>query len=84
MLEIFACTCIIIITFLFLIFYRQKRTIVVPSTKWKHGNLKVTIVYVTEHRVYFEPANSYCIGSMDLEEFVTYFEEDIECLQQSE
>ena len=43
---------------------------------------KLHIVYVTMDRVYFEPANSYCIGSMDLEEFVTYFEEDVECSQQ--
>lgn len=82
MLEIFVCIIIVIITFLFLHFTCPKKPILVPSTKWKHGNLKVTIIYVTMNRVYFEPADSYCIGSMDLEEFVTYFEEDIECSQQ--
>ena len=82
MLEIIVGICAGFLTFLFLHFTCPKKPILVPTTKCKHGNLKVTIVYVTMDRVYFEPANSYCIGSMDLEEFVTYFEEDVECSQQ--
>lgn len=63
--------------FLLLFFFRQKRKVFIPSTKWKSGNLKVTILYVGEDRVYFRNDDDmYFTASMPIDDFITEFEPD--------
>lgn len=63
--------------FLLLFFFHQKRKVFIPSTKWKSGNLKVTILYVGENRVYFRSDDDmYFTASMPIDDFVTEFEPD--------
>ena len=66
---------IIFLVFLFLYLSRPKQKIIVPSTKWRNGNLKVTVLYIDKERVYFITEEE-CICSLYIEDFSTYFVED--------
>lgn len=67
--------CFIFLVFLFLYLSRPKQKLVIPSTKWRNGNLRVTVLYIDKERVYFITENE-CICSLYIEDFVTYFVED--------
>lgn len=65
--------CLIILLFLYL--SRPKQKIIVPSTKWRKGNLKVTVLYIDKERVYFQTEDE-CICSLYIKDFATYFVEE--------
>ena len=68
-----------------IVYGHRHRVPIVPSTQWrcKKNNLKVTILYLTEERVYFETEYG-ALASMLIEDFIYHFEEDVKCSQQSE
>lgn len=70
---LFICSIILIILFFYL--SRPKQKIIIPSTKWRNGNLKVTVLYIDKERVYFITEEE-CICSLYIEDFSTYFVED--------
>ena len=67
--------CFIFLVFLFLYLSRPKQKIIVPSTKWRNGNLKVTVLYIDKERVYFITETE-CVCSLYIKDFSTYFVED--------
>lgn len=66
---------IIFLVFLFLYLSRPKQKIIVPSTKWRNGNLKVTVLYIDKERVYFITETE-CVCSLYIKDFSTYFVEE--------
>lgn len=67
--------CLMLFIFLYLFFAeKNKRKVIVPSTKWKRGNMYVEIIYVTKDRIYFRTLDD-ITASMLIEDFVTQFSE---------
>lgn len=65
--------CLIILLFLYL--SRPKQKLIIPSTRWRNGNLRVTVLYIDKERVYFITENE-CICSLYIKDFATYFVEE--------
>ena len=73
--SIFLGICTGLFTFLVLSFFRNnKKHSIVPCTKWRHNNLEVEAIYVTDKRIYFRTLSTDTLASMPIDDFIFQFE----------